>query len=339
MNSKVIVDVANKSDVHAWNEYIAKKDNTTCFNRYEWSSILAESCTSSPMFLIARRDQEVSGVFPIYQLNNHTLSQQVSVKNGLIAEDSSVANALFDYLNKAMGDTATINFSSPFSFDFPKLKLETKTTLILNLENDADAMWRSLRSKTRNMIRKSQKNSLVLKKGIEYLDTFYRIYSDRMARKNIPFPPYDFFKRSAEIFKNDLQIYIAEKNGKAIASILVLLSHNTASYAYSAFMPGSEQYSPIHFLLWELINDCIHKKVTLIDMGESSIGSGVYNFKIWMGAEPKTFYNYQTYLEQKPKFSFTSSLKSRINTQITSRLPLAIRKQHLIRQKKTKPLI
>jgi len=339
MSSEIIVDIANESDAHAWNEYIAKKNNTTCFNRYEWSSILAESYASLPMFLIARRDQEVSGVFPVYQLNNHTFSQQVSVKNGLITEDSAVANALFDYLNKALGDATTINFSSPFSFDFPRLKLETKTTLILNLENDVDAMWKSLRSKTRNVIRKSQKNSLVLKKGIEYLDIFFRIYSDRMTRKNIPFSSYAFFKKAAEIFKNDLQIYVAEKNGKAIASILVLLSHDTASYAYSAFMPGSEQYSPIHFLLWELINDCIHKKTTLIDMGESSIGSGVYNFKIWMGAEPKTFYNYQTYLEKKPKLSFKNSFKSRINTHIASRLPLPIRKQYLIRQKKMKPLI
>jgi len=349
---EIIIQSAGDEDRDAWNNYIQKKENTSCFNRYEWKSVISKTSAIEQQYLIARSNGIVCGVLPTYLLHGGQRELHLhSIKNGFICDDHRIANCLVNYLSDKLKsrNNIKISLSSPYCFDIANFQSKEKLILEIALEKDVDTMWLALRSKTRNIIRKSQKNGLILKKGGENLRVFYKIYSDRMARKIIPFCSYNFFNHIFETFPAESDIYIAEKDGEAIAAILVLYSNDTATYAYSAFLPGSEKYCPIHFLLWELIKDCIQMKISTLDMGESTFGSGVYNFKIWMGAKPRDVYSYQPAVKQvahnvskknkRRMRSYIDAAFSRIGTFTLSNSPLILRKSLLIRKKKRRPLI
>ncbi len=345
MKDEIIVYTASDRDSIDWNNYIRTKDIASCFNRYEWKSVISNIYKVDQHYLIARREGVVCGILPTYLLNSGWGQYQLhSMKNGFISDDHMVANSLIDHLSEKIKtiNNLKVNTSSPYVFSNANFQSEKKIILALELKENIEDMWSSLRSKTRNVIRKSQRNALTLKKGAKYLEIFYAIYSDRMARKVIPFSPCRFFSQVLETFSNKSQIYIAEKDGKAIAGILMLYSGNTATYAYSAYLPGAEKYCSIHFLMWELIKDCIERRFSLIDMGESTVGSGVYNFKIWMGAKPKVIYYYQPIIKQnnkrKSRFYINAAL-SRMELFTISNIPISLRKPILVRKKQRRSLI
>jgi hypothetical protein len=116
-------------------------------------------------------------------------------------------------------------------------------------------------------------------------------------------------------FPGTSEFLLARRDKDPIAGIHVMYGKNTAHYSYSGVVPGHEKDCPVQLLLWEAIKECHRRGIERFDLGEAREGSGVYQFKIWMGGQPKPVYYYDLPLDV-PDQVRARPLTSRIHSRL-----------------------
>jgi len=301
----VEVTVADPADQVARNEFIARRGRVPPLTLLEWANVLSQAYGVETRFFCARQPNGgIVGILPTYLVGGLGRGIQLfSLRHGLVAESPEVATKLIDavrvYALTRGASQATIT-SGTIPMDLP-CRLWMKTTVEFELTSNIEAMWLGLRDKTRNVIRKAERQGLVVKRDASYLDAFYRLYATRMASKGVPLHSWRFFEALAASFRDRFMLYTALQGGEPVAGAIFLRGETVASYFLSAFRPGSGDSGSTNFLMWEAIKDCVAQRITLLDLGESTPGGGVYNFKIWLGGRPSLVYYYDLLRHMHPE--------------------------------------
>ncbi len=193
--------------------------------------------------------------------------------------------------------------------------------MTLSLLNEPDWLWKKLSPKTRNTIRRGYKNDFKFSTDNKFLHGFYQIYKKRMFEKQLVSLPFSYFKKILKRNCNFSKIFVAHKNQKVIAGLILLYDKNGAQYTYAAD-DNTLFKNNMHCLLWEVIKFLYKKKINFFDMTESRLNSGVYFFKKYFGCDEKKIYYYSNNIQRKkkeeiPTFSnsskITKFLKAKVN--------------------------
>ncbi len=182
------------------------------------------------------------------------------------------------------------NLSLPFD---PGTRL---VNWVLDLRSIADPEKRFdlYEKKTRNLVRKSHKNSFVLKVG-EVPADFYRLYQASMSRLSSSPKAEAWFASLEKSFGEDVvavSLFEGEKligsNYCLVAGQYVLLMFNVSDPAYWSQAINDRLYD-------ELVKWAIGKGVWYLDFGPSTIGDDSHNhFKEGFGAKRYFLYNAET---------------------------------------------
>ena len=70
---------------------------------------------------------------------------------------------------------------------------EHKVRIVLDLPEDADQLWTSLRSEIRNRTRRAENAGLRVEFGSSELAGFYRVFAENMRELGVPAHPMKFF--------------------------------------------------------------------------------------------------------------------------------------------------
>ena len=275
------VSLAGAKDRQAWNDYVERRSDGPARALYEWRDLLEQLYpVDAPLFVARRGDGGIAGVLFTYHLRErgHTL---YSPPLGLLADDQAAGTALLDAARDCCRDRGlarSIITSGRQSIP-ASCRRWTKTTVLLPLDGSADEMWKGMRDKTRNMVRKAERNGLKLGRGFDYIDGFYDAYLERLGEKEINLHSRGFFTRLAEVMGDHAELFVAFKEGKVLGGMIFLYSRRTASYLYNACHASALSLGTNNFLMWEAMKDGLERGVRAIELGESTVGGGVYNFK------------------------------------------------------------
>ena len=136
----------------------------------------------------------------------------------------------------------------------PKMKIFfSRHTVSLDLSLSLDDIWmQQFSSKNRNMIRKAEKEGVIIIESNDY-DVFRKLYDNTMAHLNaesyyfFPQSYYDEFKQS---FKEDGILCLAMFEGKVIAGSMFMFSKNYAHYHLSARDREYSKCAANNLILW-----------------------------------------------------------------------------------------
>lgn len=335
MNGDYNVFIADESVKDEWNQYLERKSSNAGLNCFEWSQVLRDSYHPILRFFYVKdRSNQIVGVLPAYitaSLKNR--NQLFSNRQGMLADNEEVAALLVDAARNFAKEYSVVRAEIASGIQKYNLPLSSyaKNTIRLDLTISKKDLWKSLRDKTRNAIRKGSKYQLIIKEGQQLLPKFYHIYSSRMVNKSVFLLSLRFFKSLLKHFDDQSKIYVAFKGKKPIATMLVVYFGSTAVYAYGGMLAGYEKYCPNQYLLWHIIEECYKKEISMLDLGESKVGSGVYKFKTWFGGVPKPVYYYNLLalqtrvVDQEPVQKKISSLEKIYNSYM-ARSPALLKK-------------
>ena len=272
-------------------------------NIYEWKKILETTYNAKIFFIIILdNSNNACGLCSFYIIKDLKGNYNLySMRYGIIIKSVEAENFLLNFLNDFIVKNNIKNYlltSGKENF-FQNLSFSTKTTLELYLEKTEEENWNNLRSKTRNMIRKSFKSNLKSEFGFQNIKVFYDIYVKNMIKKNLPIHSLDFFLNMKEFLKENVELIVAKKNNIIIGGIIILFSKKIATYPFQSALPEYLDASPNQFLIWETIKKCIKNKIYRLDMGESTEDGSVYNFKKNFGGIPKKIFYYNDLKQKK----------------------------------------
>lgn len=159
-------------------------------------------------------------------------------------------------------------------------------TVSMDLTSE-EVIWKNIHSKNRNMIRKAEKNGIVIKhgQGLELFDDFIKIYNATMDKDNAEpyyyFKP-EFYKSIHEDLKDNYEMFWAEYDGKIIAMSIMIFANGRLNYHLSGSDLQYRNLAPSNLLLYKAAMWGMEKGMKTFHLG-GGVGSkedNLYKFKI-----------------------------------------------------------
>lgn len=158
-------------------------------------------------------------------------------------------------------------------------------TIAMNITSP-ETIWDNIHSKNRNMIRKAEKNGIVIEhgKGMDLFDKFIEIYNATMQKDNAE--EYYYFKRPFyESIHNDLfdnyEIFYARLEDKIIAMSIMIFANDRLNYHLSGSDIEYRNLAPSNLLLYKAAVWGCEQGFKTFHLG-GGVGSGednLYKFK------------------------------------------------------------
>lgn len=325
------IRLALKHDKEAWDCYLDKFPEIPPLNHYDWKEIL-EKCyrVETPFFIASNERNEICGLLPTYIIRDLKGKKRLySLRYGCIADNSDMRKELLLYVRtfcqqNNIGSGLITTGYNPIERDQKGL---VKKTVIARLAHDEESTWKSLKDKTRNMIRKAIKSNITAEKGLHNLKEFYNIYSSNMLEKGISIHSYQFFEDMHAKMKGKAELIVAKKEEKVIAGILLLFSGSTALYPFQSSLRSYRRFAPNDFLIWEAIRSCLHKGIYKLDMGESREEGPTYRFKTNFGGSPRDIYYYSVSLSKRKGIKKGWRRQRSLASEVLVRSPFLLRRK------------
>lgn len=183
---------------------------------------------------------------------------------GWIIEGQSDTKALFEEYENWCTDNSIISEFVRFHPVIDNQKYSVDSYEVIKLSNtvcmdllDSDVIWANITSKNRNMIRKAQKNNLVVNKGLskELFDTFREIYNATMDKDNATDYYYfgeEFYDSLLTDLKDNANIfYVTTEDGQTAASAIMIYENGKLNYHLSGSRREFQNLAPTNLLLYE----------------------------------------------------------------------------------------
>jgi lipid II:glycine glycyltransferase (peptidoglycan interpeptide bridge formation enzyme) len=191
---------------------------------------------------------------------------------------SDLAKALHHLLPK---DTAFIRFDPPWysegaetpapvlfaPFSRSGADIQPPDTVILNLDDSEEAILDAMKPKWRYNIRLAEKKGVTIRRADEEgLETFYNLFQTTAKRDGIAIHGIEYYKTLFSHCKSypdsdypdpaqHISLYLAEHEGEAISSVIVLFRGKEAVYLYGASADHKRNLMAPYALQWQAIRD------------------------------------------------------------------------------------
>jgi hypothetical protein len=293
--------IVSKVNLLDWKNFL-KQYPSTVYHTPEWKQVLVEAFSYTPVYLYAINDvEEITGFLPLFQMRGASSRTRLcSVPFGHLCGPLGSKQAQDMLLKKARelvekDNLESLEIRESVESSFFK-ELNSFSTFILDLE-DPLAVWNKLdRGSVRWAIKRASKMGVKVEatNKIEDIRAFYELNCLTKRDIGVPCHPWPFFEVLFNIFKKDVQLYLAKSGGSVIGGGVFLYHNDTVLYGYGAADPKRLREYPYNAFIWESIKDACAKGYSSFDFGRTSYtDTGLLKFKRrWGGSEKKLFYSY-----------------------------------------------
>jgi serine/alanine adding enzyme len=211
-------------------------------------------------------------------------------------------------------------------------ELTHKVNMVLPLPDDLNKIGAGnakkrikLRSQSQLAVRRSKElNIEVLQRfgGVEIIDDFYAVFSEKMRDLGTPVQSKLFFIKMLEILPSELTVvYWNEK--PVGCGFLFNHDHGTRiSIPWASTLSSVNHLSINAYMYFNILQKCIEGRCEQFDFGRSSVGSGTFKFKEQWGAIAQPSYWHELHLGSKKSLIGPSSDKESAVQKVWKLLPL-----------------
>lgn len=303
------LDLFDLSDSVVLDTFFSKVPNALLYHSIKYARVISAFLKVKYFCVVAVNDDgEVIGALPFFIKEHGGMSVANSMpfygSHGgvvLLTQDEPLFLEILEfYLAYIKGVRCSVStlISSPFTGDSALyergLKVVPSDTRIgqvteLPFDSSYDAVMASLASKTRNMVRKSEKqdiewSSLYVDWGLEFLAETHK---ENMMEIGGLAKPNDFFELLKSSFKygSDYLVYIAYLKGRPISALLLFYSGETVEYFTPVIKSEYRSMQPLTCLIFNAMREAVERGYRYWNWGGTwATQEGVYRFKKSWGA-------------------------------------------------------
>lgn len=195
----------------------------------------------------------------------------------------------------------------------------------VDLRPDLDALFRSFhKSCVQRKVHRAEREHLDYEEGRSeaLLKKFYDLMVLTRKRHGLPPQPLLWFRNLIRNLQDKLEIRVASKDGRALASILTILHKKTLVYKYGCSDAQFHNLGGMAFVFWKAIQDGKRLGAIEYDLGRSERDNeGLISFKENWAAKttPLTYYRYPA--QTASSSSNGSGWRARVIRQAFSKMP------------------
>lgn len=299
--------LAEDSDARIWDAYVANNPSISPYCYFAWKNAVTEAYSFQGHYLLAVRNNNVAGVFPLVHLKipfgpSALVSLPYCDAGGIHAEDEETGVQLLQaaiqlcvQLRAKYLLVRSTCQSYPLDY-FGNLNHSVecgKVSMRLNLPKTIDVLWNGFKSKLRSQISKAEKNGLTFRLvDQDGLDAFYTVFSRNMRDLGSPVHGRNWFKSIIKQYGAAVRIGLIYKEREVIGCGLILCGSKTVAIPWASTRREYNNLNPNMLLYWNLIKFSIENNYREFDFGRSTPGEGTYRFKKQWGATEHGLYTH-----------------------------------------------
>jgi FemAB-related protein (PEP-CTERM system-associated) len=281
-----------------WDAFVEAHPEATAYHAWRWRQVFEQAFGHETVYLAAIDRGEVTGVLPLAIFRSHLFGRfAVSLPfvnyGGLCATTPEAAEALL----ASAADLARARRLAHVELRHtarlcPGLGArEHKVGMRMALPSDATRAWEGLDRKVRNQVRKAEKSALTARSGgLEFLESFYRVFTRNMRDLGTPVYSIDFFRAVLEAFPLETRVFIVEHGDLPVAAGITVRHRGTLEIPWASSLREYRAECPNNLLYWQIMQFAIATGATTLDFGRSTPEEGTFQFKKQWGAQPFPLY-------------------------------------------------
>jgi FemAB-related protein (PEP-CTERM system-associated) len=280
----------------ALTEFVTAGPHVALSQHPGWLPVLAEGLGHTPYALEAVRGGKTVGYLGLADVRSllfgrFLVSLPYLNSGGVLADDEAVARALVDRAVD-LADHLGVRFlelrhEHPFSHPALTSGAGEKVQMRRPLPATADELWKGLKDKVRNQIRKGQKSGLSVAWGREdVLPEFYKVFSYNMRDLGTPVYGRTLFQSILRQFPDQAEVCVVRTGSEPAAAALLLhgwgVTEVPSASSVRAFNPACANV----LMYWHLLERAVGRGQKVFDFGRCSPDGNTFKFKKQWGAEP-----------------------------------------------------
>lgn len=293
--SNIKVSALTPSDEPAWQAYVNAHPDATIYHTLEWRDILYNEYRFKPMYLMAKEDGKVVGVFPILLLKNlrgrRLVSLPFSIYGGPLADGAEITSALIwkcmEMVKEGKASSVEIKPHTHIGDNVAELEaVECGIGTTIDLAAGIDILWKRLTD--RNDVNRAVREGLSFSiSDGDTLDRFYRLQLMTRKRLGLPIPSIRYYRSFFDKMSGRVKLGLVEKEGIPAAGGLFFVHKSTILYALGASDQKYLHVRPNDLLIWEMMKWGCEKGFKVFDLGTTQMNDrGLMHFKEkWGGKE------------------------------------------------------
>ena len=203
-------------------------------------------------------------------------------------ENKTILKAIVSFFTRLNYHILSLSFHHEQIDTIPFIRENYKVvpnyTYILDLSKSYDELWEELDNDKRNMIRKGEKDGIIIKKEDDYqiVEEFVLNTLKRKGSKTY----HEYLKKILFSFSDNSNSYafVAYLNNKPISMTFCLYDNNTAYYLFGGYNKDAKHNAAGNMTIWEAIKCAKKLKLNCFDF-EGSMIPEVENFFIGFGGK------------------------------------------------------
>ena len=297
----VDVTIAGDWDAKAWDDFALKAGADGHFHAYGWRNVIWRSLKHRPHYLIARRQGEVTGTLPLFDVKSRLFGRSlISVPflngGGVLAHDEGSAARLLrhahDLMQRGGYRNAELRHREPSPLMEDLACRQHKVAMRLALPDDPDALFAGFKAKLRSQVRRPAKAGaraqLINGENVVERDlhAFYQVFSENMRDLGTPVLPKSIFRETLRGFGERAWLTIVWLDGHPAAVGLMVGFGEAIEMIWASSLRCFNRLSVNMLLYWEALRTAIEQGYRVFDFGRCTVEGPTFRFKAQWGAEP-----------------------------------------------------
>lgn len=261
------------TDRQAWNDFVASSTLCNITQSYEWGELLpylgdevlrvgvvdASGKLCAAMMILIGRAPVINATYfysPRGPIIDDPHSPAMTVLLNFVKAQAHKRHAFVLTIEPGArdGDEAWLSALHHYGFRTTPFAKHIRHEWVLDISADEQTILKNMKEKWRYNIRLAARKGITIRRGCvqDDLDTFYRLYTTTSERDQFFIHPKEFYGKVLRQFEPEdrAAMFIAEYEGKPIASTIVLWMGAWSWYMYGASANEHRERMPNHLLQW-----------------------------------------------------------------------------------------
>lgn len=291
----------------AWDSFVMNNVDGTCYHLSGWRGVFEKTYGYQTYYLWATQsqnrdnidnsEQDIAGILPLALIRSRLFGRFIISlpffdRVGVLACSKDTEKALLEkaveIAKKEKVEFIEFRHLSPtFPDDLNSEGLggelitkQHKVTLLLDLPNTSDDLWKSFKSKLRSQIKKPMKEGLTARiGGIEEVDEFYKVFSQNMRDLGTPVNSKCLFKNILLEFPEQARLCIVSKDKQPVAAGFVIGFKGKLHIPWASALKKFNHLAPNMLLYWSILEYACNQGYEIFDFGRTTLDAGTNKFK------------------------------------------------------------
>jgi FemAB-related protein (PEP-CTERM system-associated) len=330
-----VISIDEGDEAARWDAYVEPR-SFAVMDLSAWRRVVRKAYDMKSWFLAAVDGERWQGALSLYEARHPLFGSYLATSafgndGGFIFESEEARDALVAEARK-LADTRNVEYLvlRLREIDVPGFTIDSHyRSAVLDLSGGAELVWKDrIPAKTRNQVRKGQKEGFTLATGHDQVGAFHRVLHEHMRDLGSPAHSLRYYEAIVEELGDRVDFLVLRDGNDLAAGALLFWTNGTAMNLHTVALRRYNSRCPNYLIYWTMIEAACRRGCTRFDMGRSEADSNNIKFKASWGTTISTLhYNYYLRRLKEVPYLDPRNPKYRIPMILWQKMPVFVTKQ------------